>query len=205
MDLTSALFEVTKYYLAAFYTFVAVFYAVRMTLKKRAGQEKVVHAGKTLSAPWWNYTLFRFFRVAIWIVCVFRCFIPSIDTAIGYFNALTLWPVLLTGILMITGSFMFVVQVHMSCKDNWRSGIDPNGPNNLKTDGLYRYSRNPMFLGIGLAQLGFFLCLPSVFSLICLAIGWYTLYGQTVAEEKYLSQRFKDDYLTYTQAVRRWV
>ena len=205
MDLASTLFEFTKYYLAAFYTFVAVFYAVRMTQKKRAGQQKVVFSGQAYSAPWWNYNLFRFFRIAIWAVCVFRCFYPGLDSAIGYFDALSLWPILFAGFVLITTSFIFVVNVHIGCSDHWRSGIDPNGPSKLLTDGYYRYSRNPMFVGIASAQFGFFLSLPSMFSLICLVIGWYTLYGQAIAEERHLREQFPQAYPTYASAVRRWV
>ena len=204
MDFSSVIFEFTKYFLAAFYTFVALFYATRMTLKKRAGQNQVVYTGKPLSVPWWNYTLFRFFRVAIWAVCVFRCFLPGIDSAIGYFNGLSFWPILLSGNVLIISSFIFVVKVHMDCKEHWRSGIDPNGPSKLITDGYYEYSRNPMFLGIGIAQVGFFLCLPSVFSFICLVIGWFTLYGQTIAEEKHLEEKFAADYWAYARNVPRW-
>ena len=62
-----------------------------------------------------------------------------------------------------------------------------------------------MFLGVAFAQLGFFLALPSVFSLLCLVIGLAALYSQTIQEEKHLEQTFSDDYLAYKNRVRRWI
>ena len=62
-----------------------------------------------------------------------------------------------------------------------------------------------MFLGIAIAQAGFFLALPSVFSSVCLLVGWYTLQNQTLAEEAHLSAKFTDDYRHYTEDVPRWL
>lgn len=205
MEISSAFIEFTRFYLAGYFTFVAVFYAVRMSAKKRAGIHKVVFPGETFSSAWWNYAFFRFFRIAIWAVCVFRCIYPSLDSTIGYFDSLNFWPMILLGNLLLTGGFFATMIVHMGHGSSWRSGVDPQGPEQLITDGLYRFSRNPMFLCIAIAQLGFFLALPSVFSLICLAFGWYTLYGQTIAEEGSLKIHFPDEYARYITNVRRWI
>ena len=62
-----------------------------------------------------------------------------------------------------------------------------------------------MYVGVATAQLGFFLALPSLFSLICLAVGLYALYKQIAVEEAHLVTRFNDDYLKYKQTVPRWL
>jgi protein-S-isoprenylcysteine O-methyltransferase Ste14 len=62
-----------------------------------------------------------------------------------------------------------------------------------------------MFVCIAVAQLGFFFAMPSVFSLVCLTIGLYTLNSQTLEEEIHLSQKFPIEYATYASKVRRWV
>ena len=204
MDLSAAIVEFTRVYLAVFYTGVAAFYTFRILAKKRAGSGEVVFAGERFGATWWNHLLFRAFRMTIWMVCLLRWPFPTVDEYLGIFDALNTWPVVLAGDLLLTSGFAFVVAVHFGHGRHWRSGIDPRGPEALRTDGFYRYSRNPMFVGVATAQAGFFLALPSVFTALCLLIGWATLHRQTLAEEAHLAARFPRDYTEYRSRVRRW-
>ncbi len=205
MDSSSVVVEFTRAYLAIFYSCVAAFYAIRITRKKRSGPGEVVFAGTKFSATWWNHRLFGAFRITIWMVCLARWFSPDVDNYLGLFTTLNTWPIVLSGIVLLTLGFGMTLGVHFSLGQQWRSGIDPRGPQALKTDGCYRLSRNPMFLGIAIAQAGFFLALPSVFSAVCLLVGWYTLHNQTLAEEAHLRARFTQDYQRYTEATPRWL
>ena len=139
------------------------------------------------------------------MVCVFRWLFPAIDEALGMISELHIWPVVLTGNVLLTAGFAFTVAVHFSLGDQWRSGINPVGPEHLTIDGYYKYSRNPMFLGIATAQFGFFLALPSIFSGVCLLIGLYILYRQTLAEEEHLLKTFPNEYKAYMESVSRWL
>ncbi|MGB0733348.1 MAG: methyltransferase family protein [Pontibacterium sp.] len=112
---------------------------------------------------------------------------------------------MLLGNVLLAMGFANAILLNVYMGNQWRSGIDPNGPTLLITQGLFKYSRNPMFLGVGIAQLGFFLALPSWFSLICLMVGWAAIYRQTISEEKHLQARFPDEYAIYTTKVRRWL
>ena len=85
--------------------------------------------------------------------------------------------------------------------------IYPNGQASaLVTDGPYRYSRNPMYLGMALLILGFALALGSVGALLgvpvfVLAVQWLFI----VPEEQRLDGLFGDDYRSYRRRVRRWL
>ena len=204
MDNSSAILEFTRIYLAVFYSGVAAFYAIRITAKKQTGLREVVFPGVRFSSTWWNHMLFGVFRFSIWMVCLWRWFYPALDSYLGIFVGLNVWPIVLAGVILLTAGFVFTVVVHFSWGRHWRSGIDPSGPENLKTDGFYKYSRNPMFLGIAISQIGFFLALPSVFSSVCLLVGIFTLHNQTLAEETYLGNMFPGDYKRYKAPVRRW-
>lgn len=197
--------EFSRIYLAIFYSGVAVFYTARIIFVKRAAANEVVFPGTSFCVTWWNHLAFRFFRVAIWWVCLLRLFYPSVDVYLGMINFLVRPPIILSGITLLSLGFISTAAIHFKLGDEWRSGIDPNGPKKIVTQGLYRYSRNPMFVFVALAQLGFFLALPSVFSLICLVIGLYTLDSQAKAEEKHLASVFPEDYAQYTNKVRRWI
>lgn len=197
--------EFSRIYLAVFYTFVAAFYTIRIIYIKRTISHEVVFPGASFCTTWWNHLAFRFFRVAIWWVCVIRLFIPRVDGYLGIITFLQSTEVIISGLALLTLGFISTATIHFFMGDEWRSGIDPNGPKKIVTQGLYRYSRNPMFVFVALAQLGFFLALPSVFSLICLVIGLYTLDSQAKAEEKHLASVFPEDYAQYTNKVRRWI
>jgi protein-S-isoprenylcysteine O-methyltransferase Ste14 len=202
MDSSSTIVEFTRVYLALFYTCVAAFYALRITAKKRAGLREVVFPGERFSSTWWNHMLFRALRFTIWMVCLFRYFFPGIDSYLGFFAYLNVWPIVLAGNILLTAGFIFTVVTHFSLGSNWRSGIDPNGSEKLRTEGFYKLSCNPMFLGIAAAQVGFLLAMPSVFSAGCLIIGLYTLHSQALAEEAHLMMLFPKDYQHYMGHVR---
>lgn len=207
MDITDASFatEFTRVYLAAFYSFVALFYTSRILLSKRANSTEVVFPGARFCKTWWNHMTFRVFRVTIWGICVLRLVLPSTDQYLGLIVSLQSPAVIFTGDLLLAVGFASTALINMQLGAEWRSGIDPNAPRKLITHGWYRFSRNPMFLCVAVSQLGFFLALPSYFSLVCLGFGLYTLYSQTLEEEKHLHQTHGEHYTLYTTQVRRWV
>jgi len=76
----------------------------------------------------------------------------------------------------------------------------------LVTHGIYRFTRNPMYLGLTLVLAGFALTLGSAGALAPLPLfGWIIEYGYIRAEERFLAEIFGDDYAHYVHAVRRWL
>lgn len=195
----------TRLYLAAFFTFVAVFYTSRVIYKNQRTTSGVIFPGERFCSSWRNHLLFKLFRATIWLVCVVRLFVPATDDYLGLLLSFNHFPIIMLGNILLTIGFLLTIYVHLNLAKNWRSGIDPLGPQQLKTSGLYRYSRNPMYVGVAVAQLGFFLALPSLFTLICLIVGFYTLRSQIRVEEGHLTTRFSAHYLAYKQNVPRWL
>ena len=71
--------------------------------------------------------------------------------------------------------------------------------NKLKTEGIYKYSRNPQLVGYGLIVLGFAVLYLSAYS-----IGWFILYliisyFMIKTEEEFLSMKYTKKYLEYCQ------
>jgi len=79
-------------------------------------------------------------------------------------------------------------------------------PKQLVVTGLYRYVRNPMYLGVLLFLLGESLFLQYR-NLFFYAISWLLFVHLNVLfyEEPNLRRKFGDSYERYTAAVRRWV
>lgn len=205
LDDSASLVEFTRIYLAIFYTFVAGFYTFRIIYKNKKIPSGVVFPGDKFCSSWWNHMVFKCFRVAIWLVCVVRLFVPEVDNYLGMLTILNGWPGVMFGVFLLTAGFILTMFVHFHMASLWRSGIDPAGPIELKTTGLYEYSRNPMFLGVVAAQLGFFLALPSIFSMICFIVGLAAIYRQVLLEEEHLAQCFSVKYKEYKQLVPRWL
>lgn len=197
--------QFTAYFLAAFYTGVAAFYVVLARLRVRKDTStQLIHMGRSFSLHWWNHLVFRVFRLLIWAVCVIRVFYPPLDQYLGVCPTYT--PLLaMAGMLLLAGGFTLAIAGNMNLNSVWRSGVDEQGPQRLVTHRLYAFSRNPMYIGVKIAQIGFVLALPSVFSLICLVVGWLAVDVQVRLEEKHLSSRFSGEYDNYRRRVARWV
>lgn len=79
-------------------------------------------------------------------------------------------------------------------------------PEKLVTTGIYRFTRNPMYLGmvIILTGLGIFLGSLSAFLVIPLFI-WAIHTNFILHEEQLLLNTFGKDYADYLSRVRRWI
>ena len=76
----------------------------------------------------------------------------------------------------------------------------------LVTDGIYRWTRNPMYLGLSLILLGIGVATGSLWFFIGLALAiWAVTKLAIEREEAYLAQKFGDTYLDYKSRVRRWI
>ena len=75
----------------------------------------------------------------------------------------------------------------------------------LATDGIYRLSRNPIYLGLTLIYAGIAIGLRAFWPLLLLLPLLAVMrYGVIAREEAYLTRLFGDDYRNYKAAVRRW-
>lgn len=78
--------------------------------------------------------------------------------------------------------------------------------NRLVTTGIYRYSRNPMYLGMILIIISttvYYLNFLSVFSPLIFYI-WINKF-QINREEIFLEEKFGSEYLKYKSKTRRWI
>ena len=58
----------------------------------------------------------------------------------------------------------------------------------IKTDGMYKLVRHPMYAGYLLVHIGILLLMPTVFNFIIYAIGWWAQILRLLAEERLLSE-----------------
>lgn len=76
----------------------------------------------------------------------------------------------------------------------------------LVTWGPYRFSRNPMYVGLVLAYLGEAALLKQIWPVLVLPFMLVYLNWTVIpVEEAKLEEVFRDEYGTYRQRVRRWI
>jgi protein-S-isoprenylcysteine O-methyltransferase Ste14 len=76
----------------------------------------------------------------------------------------------------------------------------------LVTDGLYSYSRNPIYIALSLIYVGLAIGADSAWGLIFLVpIIIVIRYGVIAREERYLERKFDGAYVDYRSRVRRWI
>ncbi|MBO9691266.1 isoprenylcysteine carboxylmethyltransferase family protein [Chryseobacterium sp.] len=108
-----------------------------------------------------------------------------------------------TGIIIMGLALIWVIIAQLQMKDSWRIGIDSTTKTELVTDGLFRLSRNPIFLGMTASLVGFFLVFSSVIAFSFLLIGSMLMQIQIRLEEEYLQQEHGQIYIDYKKKVKR--
>ena len=84
--------------------------------------------------------------------------------------------------------------------------VHPERASSVVTTGIYRWTRNPMYLGFWLLLLAYAVKLSQPLALLLLPvfIGYMNRF-QIIPEEHALERLFGDDYRSYCQRVRRWI
>jgi protein-S-isoprenylcysteine O-methyltransferase Ste14 len=76
----------------------------------------------------------------------------------------------------------------------------------IVTDGPYRFTRNPIYIGFTLLHLGLAVWVNSLWVLVTLLPVLVVMHaGVILREERYLTRRFGHTYTEYAARVRRWI
>lgn len=110
-----------------------------------------------------------------------------------------------TGIVLLIAALIWILVAQSQMGNSWRIGIDDSMKTLLVQNGLFSISRNPIFLGMRVLLLGFFMALPNALTLAILVLGEALMQIQVRLEESYLAKTQGEDYLNYCRQVRRWL
>lgn len=106
--------------------------------------------------------------------------------------------------IMFAGILLLAVS-QLNLGASWRIGIDESTRPGLVTSGLYRLSRNPIYLGLLTTIAGYTLLLPTPLSLFLLVGTYAGVRLQTRAEEAYLLRTYGEEYRAYEARVGRFL
>ena len=87
------------------------------------------------------------------------------------------------------------------------SNVPTNRPTTIIVEhGPYRFTRNPIYLGMFLGQIGLIIAFNNLWLLMTLVpFALVIRYGVVAREEAYLVRKFSDLYRGYCSRVRRWL
>ena len=104
---------------------------------------------------------------------------------------------------------VFLAVIAMAQFDRNNTTVHPQNPSKtvkLVTGGVYRLSRNPMYLALTLLLVAWGIWLANGYSLLLVPLFmWCIYFFQISAEEQVLEASFGEDYQNYRNKVRRWV
>ncbi len=106
------------------------------------------------------------------------------------------------GILWL-GVLIFMIAVG-TMKDSWRAGIPAKDKIDLVTDGIYRISRNPAFVGFDFMYVGLLIAFFNVIHLMFVLYAIVMLHLQILQEEQFLSKTFGEKYDFYKKKTGRY-
>lgn len=128
---------------------------------------------------------------------------------LGYFFPVSFVPTLvglLVGVPSIVLGIVVAVSALRTLSKN-ETSPDPSEPTTkLVWEGVYRFTRNPVYLAFALIYLGLALAFSSLWAVGLLVPVLLVIDRNQIArEEKYLERRFGEEYSRYKAEVRRWI
>lgn len=100
-------------------------------------------------------------------------------------------------------SFFILAMVFM--KTSWRVGIDKSTETILVTSGLYKYSRNPAFVGMDLMFIGIAITHANVITMLLTILVIIILHLQILQEEMHMEEMFQKKYNEYAVKTPRYL
>lgn len=143
--------------------------------------------------------------VAVFIIAALLMWLVS-----KYTHAIDL-PVLVGRLIVLAfllfGSVMGLFGVILFLKEKTTvNPMEPEKANSLVDNGVYKISRNPMYLALALVLIAFAVYLKSLWSLlVVLFFMIYMTRFQIFPEERAMIKLFGEKYTDYMTRVRRWI
>lgn len=132
---------------------------------------------------------------------------PLLDRLLGFGQVALPRPVHVVLVLALIGAGLAVALAAVRRFARAGTRVEPWAPSSaIVSDGVYGFTRNPMYVGMVLVMLGLALIIRSPSSLLLVGLGLIILDRFVVRrEEAYLEAKFGDAYRDYRARVRRWL
>lgn len=184
--------------------FFLVFFLRSYLLWKKSGINPLTF-NKGDDAHGYNGKVFGFISILELVVVSIHAFVPDWQGFLLPFWYLDSTILFQVGWVLLVLSLIVVWFAQSHMRESWRIGIDEENKTELITTGFFSLSRNPIFLGIMIANAGLFLVLPNAFTLLIVSLSTISINTQIRLEEEFLSKEFGAQYNAYQKKVNRWI
>lgn len=107
-------------------------------------------------------------------------------------------------VITAAGVSIFIIAM-ISMKTSWRVGIDKLTQTKLITTSIYKYSRNPAFVGFNLMFIGVAAIYPSLVTALVAIFNIVAIHNLILKEEIHLKSTFGDSYIKYMKQTARYI
>ena len=171
---------------------------------KRTGVNPFVF-GKSDSAHDYISKVYKAMIFGLWIAIALFSFFPDYYKYVLPFWFMEYEMLQHIGAALVLISLVWVIISQNQMAKSWRIGINYEEKTELVTNGVFKFSRNPVFLGILISYIGTFLIIPNAVTFTVLILTYVTLQFQIRLEEEYLVGSHGTNYEDYKKRVRRWI
>jgi len=182
--------------------FLQIFFMIFSFLIMFRGLYTVLNGYKIFGKPPLNTCLFLLSKLCALIIIIY----PVLMT-LGLKNHTIInhHYFIVTGIsLYIFGMALFVVALYNLNPISLKFGL-PTEKTKLQKNGLYRFSRNPIYLSLFIIFLGSILSTQNILVICCTVISTYLHIKIIIREESFLMDKFGREWLEYKKQVRRFL
>jgi protein-S-isoprenylcysteine O-methyltransferase Ste14 len=148
-----------------------------------------------------------FLAVNLWAIAVIGHALPGFDLPLPAWCQVELIrssALRVVGVGLTTLAFLICLLALRALGDSWRLGIDERQPGRLVTNGIYSFSRNPIFVFFDLYFISTFLLNGTLLFLLFALFTIANLHYQILEEERFLVQTHGSAYELYRRRTCRY-
>lgn len=146
----------------------------------------------------------KFLLFIVWAFFAFVCLFPEYQkiTPLIIIDEISELQKIAAIVLLIPANFI-IVPSYLKMGLITNIGL-PTGKHELKTSGIYNYSRNPMYFSFFFLNSAVFLIIPDILLALIMIYGMVVHHFIILGEEAYLESEFGDSYIRYKNRVSRY-
>jgi protein-S-isoprenylcysteine O-methyltransferase Ste14 len=126
---------------------------------------------------------------------------PNVNTQELFRSEAVSW----LGVLFCLVGLILILWSLISFQESFRVGIDTDHPDRLIIDGVFAFSRNPIYVAFAIILIGEFLIFSNWITLIYIGAATWLFHRQVLREENYLRRHHGEAYVEYCNRVRRYL
>lgn len=127
--------------------------------------------------------------------------LPTVSSQQFFHAELVVW----LGVLFCLAGLLLLLWSLVSFGKSFRVGIDTEHPDELVTNGVFAFSRNPIYTAFAFILIGQFLIFSNWILLVFLVTGAWLFHRQVLLEEGFLKEHYGQEFLDYCRRVRRYL